>query len=350
MKHYFKRLARLFVILLSITSCNKDNGYNNNDIIGTWYGTHSYYNPVSGTNYQYLSITFYENYNGTLEYESPVSIMAASFTYSVSRNRIICNGFSASTYDDLPHDFILKISIEGDRLIPENRFNNFILTKDGSVETGGDGEEIIDNTSLLQKVWISDDGEYVLNLKKDYTYEEYALVSPYSNKYLNKIEGIYRYIPRNEQIILDESNFWDITFLNASSFFIKQENRGKIYFSGDVSDIPTSLDLRAMIIHHCFWSSESGRNSCVFEEDGSIRWLERDRDYNYLVADGTFTLSGNKMTCDFYNVSCEYASFKGWTHNTPCTKYYTIVPNGVREIIITDDNTDKQVILNPLYD
>ncbi len=139
------------IISIPIISCSSDddgNGFDTNSIIGSWYGTRTYYNPVGGTKYQYLTVEFMANGMGNSTYEIPASSTYASFTYSVNGNIIQCQGFCASTSDDEveAEKFNLTLKIKGDRLLPQGRYAHFILTRDGSVMTNGDGNEVTDKT------------------------------------------------------------------------------------------------------------------------------------------------------------------------------------------------------------
>lgn len=121
-------------------SCSNENEPPS-DLIGKWYGTRRYYNPVGGNKYQYITVELKADKTGSLEYEAPNSFSAASFKWKKSGNQIICEGASASSNGDVS-DFFMKMQISGERLIPIDRYNLFILTKDNSVITDGDGNEI----------------------------------------------------------------------------------------------------------------------------------------------------------------------------------------------------------------
>ena len=56
------------------------------DIVGAWYGIHSYYNPVGGTKFQYLTIEFRDDYSVRAwrpKYEDGTG------TYSVDGNNVV---------------------------------------------------------------------------------------------------------------------------------------------------------------------------------------------------------------------------------------------------------------------
>lgn len=73
-------------------ACDDKNEPNADSIVGSWYGTRTYYNPAGGTKYQYLSISFESNGTETLEYESPVSYSVAKFAYEVNGNKYHVKG------------------------------------------------------------------------------------------------------------------------------------------------------------------------------------------------------------------------------------------------------------------
>lgn len=133
---------QVFVLLFAglFSSCSSDDDESSfSDIIGTWSGTYTYYNPVGGQKYQYLTIWFYENGTGELEYESPTSSSFASFIYSVAGNVVMCQGAWANSDADYDVNFAMTLRIDGDRLIPQDRYSAFILTRDGSIVTDSSG-------------------------------------------------------------------------------------------------------------------------------------------------------------------------------------------------------------------
>lgn len=141
-----KLLNRIWMVMtvLCLAVClygcsDDDDEYIPSDLVGNWSGTHSYYNPVGGTKYQYLYIDFYSDGTGMLEYEAPTSYSCAYFEYGVSGNSVVCNGAYASTSGDMSERFNLTLVRSGDTLIPQGQFSLFILTRDGSITTDGNG-------------------------------------------------------------------------------------------------------------------------------------------------------------------------------------------------------------------
>ena len=127
-------------------SCGSDDETLRDDLLGTWYGIFKYKNPVSGTKYHYLDITLNENKTGEFSYERANDISVGHFTYTVSDSRIKCNGVSINSDGDV-EDLYLELKIDGNRLIPQNKFTHFILTKDGSVVTDSSGSSDNSNGS-----------------------------------------------------------------------------------------------------------------------------------------------------------------------------------------------------------
>lgn len=132
-------LLSLFA-MFSVTSCGGDDDDNmQSSLIGKWYGTITYYNPVGGTKYQYITVELRANHTGSLEYEAPTSYSLAEFQWSQSGNIVKCNGVYASSTGSQETDFTMTLKISGDRLYPQGRFDRFILTKDNSITTDTEG-------------------------------------------------------------------------------------------------------------------------------------------------------------------------------------------------------------------
>ena len=140
---FFLLSALTAISCFSIVSCSSDDEPDNSAIVGTWSGTYTYYNPASGTKYQYLYLTFYSDGSGELEYEAPGSYSAASFTYSVSGNTVRCQGVYASTHDDSASAFDMTFTLQDGKLYPPKggRFSNFILSRGGTTTSGDDSNQ-----------------------------------------------------------------------------------------------------------------------------------------------------------------------------------------------------------------
>lgn len=141
MKDIVLKYISWYICLLSIAlvGCKGDEPQHDesvhSEIVGIWYGTFKYNNPVSGVKYNYLTLSFDNNQRGSLEYESSVSYRNAQFSYQITNGYIRCVGVCTSTEDDGVSEFSLDLRIEGDRLYPINMYTNYILTKDNSIIT-----------------------------------------------------------------------------------------------------------------------------------------------------------------------------------------------------------------------
>lgn len=138
----------LFATLsLAVCACGSSDDEPVADLTGTWYGTRSYYNPASGTRYQYLTVTLSADKTGCLEYEAPTSYTIAYFKWKKSGDYVQCDGVSGNSDGEASTDFSMKMKISADRLIPVDRYSVFILTRDNSVMTDGNGNEITNDSS-----------------------------------------------------------------------------------------------------------------------------------------------------------------------------------------------------------
>ncbi len=322
-------------------------------VTGSWYGTRAYYNPVGGTKYQYLTIKFENNGSGSLEYEAPGSYALAYFSYSIKNGVITCNGGYANTYGDVDDNFNLKLKIEGNRLIPLNKYTVFILTKDNSVMTDGNGEELINNTELLYGVWLHSSGEVVLVLNQS-SYTEYTLLSPASNIYSKKTEGVIIYNLLNKYLLINGNKF-DLLNLTKTELQIRSEKNVVFnYTRGTVSDIPTngenSEDYKSILeAAELGWADNNPEINIRFYDSNKIKYMERSSKslgswgHVWLDASGTYSVSGKTITCNFNSVYWQsgdsYAKdyFPGWTHNQPCTKKFIIENINVERMTLSID-------------
>lgn len=211
-------------------------------VVGTWYGKRSYNNPAAGIRYQYLMVTFNNDNTGTLEYESPLGLGVGSFVWTTSKNQVSCyNGAYVNYEGVVESDFSMKLRIEGDRLIPEDKFTSFILTRDGSVETDGNGNEIIDYSDLLQNVWVETDGKSVIWFKDDKNVVEYRFEDK-SNPdiYSFRRNTQYSYYIRDGQIRI-ENMLYDIIGLDENELTLLEKDSPfemHMYDIGTKQDIP----------------------------------------------------------------------------------------------------------------
>ena len=136
---YISLILLTIIMGTGITACSNDNdNYVPDELIGNWIGI---CHESRGT--AYLSVSFYTNSTGELLLESPTgAYTAANFEYTVSGSEILCKGISSGTIGsgNVNYDFDVTFRWEGNRLIPEDQWTQFVLTKDGSIETNSNGD------------------------------------------------------------------------------------------------------------------------------------------------------------------------------------------------------------------
>lgn len=232
---YHLILYAIFTTVL--VSCGDDDESLMSNIVGNWSGTVAYYNPVGGAKYQYLSVDFYENGTGKLEYEAPQSMSLGYFSYSVARNKVSVQGGWGSSYGDVDSDFYLTFNIEGDRLIPVEKYTNFILTRDGSVMTNTKGQEVPSPDSI-EGVWVENDGYSVIRFNLNGTVDEYVRTSPWSDK-CSKIQVFrYEFMPFANRLNIG-GTVWEVMAYNSEVVLQLFHDRTILnYRRGTNADIP----------------------------------------------------------------------------------------------------------------
>ena len=363
MKNPKQHLRILFSIILIIsniilTACSNNNEDNimQKDIIGSWYGTRSYYNPASGTKYQYLNMTFESNSTGDLEYTAPTSYTYAKFNYRISGSKILCDGyFATDAYEmDTAEKFEMTLSIEGGRIIPLDKYPLFILTKDNSVMTDGDGNEVIDDSNLLNNVWIRDDG-YSICVIESGKCTEYILLNKYGSMYGEKYTSNISYDPARRTITFGTTEY-DLIILTSSILEIKNSKNHFVFNAGTPKDIPTSgdngddTDIKALLNSAPMgWQTKDGKcfnftksNIAVYLEN-SHRNLGSSGEIS-LSAKGTYTLSNKLITCDYTEIYWERGFdltkdwFPGWTYGKARTRKFTIKSISYSALILEDED------------
>ena len=330
--HYF--IVSLFALL--VVSCGDDkDSPSASSIVGTWYGTRAYDNPVGGTKYQYLTIDLYQDGTGKMEYETPVSYSLAYFSWNVSGNTVRCQGGYANTEGDVETDFNLELRIDGNRLLPQNRYTAFILTQDNSITTNGSGEEILDYESLLKGVWILSSRDVVINISNNGKFKEYVLQSPGSNIYTEYNEYDYIVDEIKKEIIINHITY-EIKEVDESHLVISNNNKTLRYTAGSDSDIPTEMAAKNFIedIHWyndtdmLYLGSTDSKVSYIHHSNVNVGSLGETS----LVANGSYIRTGNMVYCHFTDVSWDggaYEKYKnifpGWKYHTPCDKTIVIV-------------------------
>ena len=373
MKTFIQHKGMLFSILLVIsniliTACNNNDEDNiiRNDIIGSWYGTRSYYNPASGTKYQYLNMKFESNGTGELEYTTPSTFSYAKFNYRLSGSKILCNGyFATDAYEmDKAEKFEMTLSIEEDRLIPLDRYNVFILTKDNSVMTDGEGNEVIDDSNLLNNVWIRDDG-YSICVIENGKCTEYMLLSQYGKIYSKKSDYDIYYDPARRTIIFGTTKY-DLIALTSSVLEIKSSKNHFVFKAGTTKDIPSSgengnnSDIDALLKSASFgWKTKDSKYIFRFMDSGVTTYIEHsNRNFGSLgqitmIIEGTYTLNNKQITCYYPDVKWDYGNnqtkdwFPGWMYGKARTRKFTI--KSISSTVLTlEDEDGKSYYTTPL--
>lgn len=200
--------AAIFITILfgcAFTACSSDEpekitNISEKDVPGLWYGRHVYPRGNGSYGEQFLTVWFYEDHTGKLEYESPTSIAAGVFTWEFSKNTIRCIGGHASSANDSGEIIDICFRVEGNRLYPEGKYENFILTTDGSVEIY-EGKEVCNQSELLQQEWISSDGLTIIWPYSNNEFYYYELSSPFG-KFKTFEKGNYNYSYRESTLQL----------------------------------------------------------------------------------------------------------------------------------------------------
>lgn len=356
-------LQLLFLLVASITgllttACSDSSDNNNDndsanhyDLSGTWYGTRYYINN-SAVKYQYITLSLNSDKTGSMEYEAPESFSAAKFTWKVNGDKLICTGAYANTYGEVSGDYTLECRIENDRLIPLNQYSVFILTKDNSVMTDGDGNEVInpeDQVYMLQNVWVAEDKTSVIEFYPGGEYDEYVLTSPGAKDFSEFHTGKYQFDPLHKTLTINTS-LWNVVNLNETSLILQRDSRRMAYKIGSRANIPTQSDIKAYLISTFMWSDSRSKYSFRFTDDGTVIYTEnsgkRYGSYGEIVlrADGYYSVSGSTVTCNFTEVSWEYGAtgtanwFPGWKYESACIKKYIVkvCPSSSIEVTFPD--------------
>lgn len=356
LRHYSLWIAA--ILLVATTSCSDNDEPDSVDyesLSGVWYGTRCY-NNNGAVKYQNITLTLNQDKTGSMEYESDVSFSAARFTWSISGDRLICQGAYASTSGDISGSYNLECRIEKDRLYPTGQFSYFILTKDNSVMTDGEGNEIAsaeDQLYMLQNVWVSTDKKSVIEFYPGGEYDEYVLSYPGSGDYTEFNTGKYQFNPLLKTLTVN-ATLWEVVTLDSENLVLKKGTTTLSYTIGSRNDIPTQSDLKAYLSSAMGWSDSESKYFFQFSSDGSVRYIE-DSGRRYgsygdisLSANGTYSVSGSTVTCYFSDVFWEYGTsgtsawFPGWVCNQSCTKRYVIevTPSTSIKVTFPDSRTE----------
>lgn len=129
-----KLMALFIMAMLCLSSCGDDESdytpssntsLNYYSLFGTWYGERS-------NAHQSINITFRENKTGQFIYESNVYYRVAEFTYSISGNKIICQGTIVGE-DGVANNWNQTFEWHDSYLAPLNAYTGIYLYKNGEI-------------------------------------------------------------------------------------------------------------------------------------------------------------------------------------------------------------------------
>lgn len=341
------------IILMFLSSCSQmhEDDYAS-EIVGSWSGTYTYYNPVGGQKYVYLYLTFYEDNGGKLECEHVNDYSVAYFQWNVKGDKVYCRGARATISGDLDSDFEMSLQINGLRLIPLDRYSNFILTKDGSVVTNDKGE-VIDHMNELLGVWINDNGTTVIVIDENIL-TEYVLSDNSMEEYVKVNTWSFRYDAANCWFYVDGVDKFEINALTSDKFLFNRcgTNDFFSYTRGKANDIPKSSNLRGILCKALVWSCSRPDESFIFRDDDTVVYF-CTKGKDTLRAVGKFSLNGATLMCRYDEVYWDRAKyypdlFPGWAADQEAYRTYTIehCPGG--SICLTDTAGNK-TYYDPTY-
>lgn len=103
-----------------ITACSEDDDQaaDLSWLVGdTWIGSHSYYNPVSGTKTNWEYFKFNKDGTGDYSLETQTNYAEARFRYSVKGSTIYCQGVSAGTDGGVNESWRAELTASVDKTI-----------------------------------------------------------------------------------------------------------------------------------------------------------------------------------------------------------------------------------------
>ena len=230
-------------VCMNFNSCD-DELYVPENLVGNWSGK---YHDDRGT--AYLNVDFFSDSSGELYLESPTEAFTqVYFNFSVSDNIVKCKGAYASTMGDVGvgKDFSITFQLKDDCLIPIDKYEWFILTQNGSIETNMNGDIVKDQSKELQGVWVRSSGNTVFYINDSKNAVEYTLYEPESNKYTWVSSFQYDYDYKLNELNLytkADAMYFTITTLNSDSLIFKDKKTKGIheFKRGTISDIPTEF-------------------------------------------------------------------------------------------------------------
>ena len=232
------------ICMLAFASCSKDGdgSYIPESLEGYWCGV--YYDNRGRE--AWLEVTFESDGIGDLRLESPTGLVVlAEFEYSVSGNTVKCKGASANTNGSSSSNFSITFLMDEEYLIPQDKYTQFILKKNGYVEVNSNGEIVENQIDLLKNVWLTESGYDLYNFKDKNKTDYYELYEPFSKKYtVSFLNDEYFYDYKFKELTFYRRNStteYSIVKLDSESLVLKNINTNKLLKlkRGSKSDIPT---------------------------------------------------------------------------------------------------------------
>lgn len=111
---------------LSLTGCSDDDrgGGAASALVGTWTGSHTYYNPAGGYKTNYIEFVFRANGTGTCQVTTQVSFTAAAFSYTVRGSSVNCVGVRSGS-DGSTEAWTASLEYAGGKLIAGYPYPNY---------------------------------------------------------------------------------------------------------------------------------------------------------------------------------------------------------------------------------
>ncbi len=96
------------------------------ELVGTWEGSHTYYNPVGGYKTNYIEFTFNAERTGTCQITAQTYFAAAAFSYTIKGSSITCIGICyGSDNSDSGDEWSASLEWEGGKLTAGSPYTNY---------------------------------------------------------------------------------------------------------------------------------------------------------------------------------------------------------------------------------
>lgn len=129
MKNKYIMLLMMLLASFSFVACggdDDDDGGSDVDIVGTWYG--SVRTDRTG-NLREMTVTFYSDKTGRMEYQSSVYYRIAYFDYKISGSTINCKGVIVGEDGESHDDWTQSFEYYGSFLKPVGAYSEFTLER-----------------------------------------------------------------------------------------------------------------------------------------------------------------------------------------------------------------------------